>query len=151
MHDASPQCSVNAELIPECRRALYLFAGPHRRSAIGKLLVQRGWIVHEIDILRQKSQDLSRLPLQTALLSEIKAGFYKAVISSPPCDTFSRAKFANFNGPRPTRTAGMLRGMKGLPKVLHLRNGLANNLMLENKCNARTLYGRGFRTFGLGY
>ena len=124
LHDSSAKHSFDAP-----PTALYLFAGPHRRSAIGSILAKAGWRIHEVDILKQKKQDLSKHSLQKFYLDRISSNLYQALITSPPCDTFTRAKFANHNGPQPTRTAGFPRGMRGLPRVLHLRNGLANNLI----------------------
>ena len=93
LHDSSAKHSFDAP-----PTALYLFAGPRRRSAIGSILAKAGWRIHEVDILKQKKQDLSKLSLQKFYLDRISSNYYQALITSPPCDTFTRAKFANHNG-----------------------------------------------------
>ena len=47
----------------------------------------------------------SRTPLQQELLDKLKAGYFDAVILSPPCATWSRAPWANSLGPRPLRSS----------------------------------------------
>ena len=84
--------------------ALYLFAGLKRRSDVGEFLVSLGWDICEIDILRSKSHDLTKETLRSKLLHRIEQAEFQAVLASPPCDTFSRVKFANNLGPKPSRT-----------------------------------------------
>ena len=110
--------------------ALYLFAGPKRRSEIGAGLRKSGWHVNEVDILRGgKRHDLTRPEVQARYLADVEAGVYDALFTSPPCDTFSRVKFSNNFGPRPTRTAKYLRGCLGLTWAETHRNELANTLV----------------------
>jgi site-specific DNA-cytosine methylase len=86
-------------------RALYLFAGPKRKSTIGPLLRKAGWEVVEVDILQGgKDHDLTRQVVQEKLLQKIASGYFDLILTSPPCDTFSRVKYANSWGPRPTRS-----------------------------------------------
>ena len=86
-------------------RAVYLFAGPKRRSEIGVLLKKAGWIVQEVDILRGgKNHDLTRQTVQKTLLQQIANGSFNLMLLSPPCDSFTRVKFANDWGPRPVRS-----------------------------------------------
>ena len=84
--------------------ALYLFAGPKRRSDVGEFLIADGWDICEIDILRSRTHDLTKESLRAKLLRRIELGEFGAVLASPPCDTFTRVKFANNLGPKPART-----------------------------------------------
>ena len=93
---------------------LYLFAGLQRKSDLGDLLRKRGWETTELDILRSASDDLSALDRREKLLREISTGKYTALVASPPCDTFSRVKFANNFGPKPCRTYEHLEGFPWL-------------------------------------
>ena len=100
--------------LPSKKRALYLFAGEKRHSSVRDYLAELGWHVEEIDILRSRSHDLTKRKFSDKLLERISQGRYSAVLGSPPCDTFSRVKFANRNGPRPVRTKDFIRGFPWL-------------------------------------
>ena len=110
--------------------ALYLFAGLKRKSDVASFLEEQGWAVTELDIMRSKDHDLSRNALREKLLAQVRAGDYTAILASPPCDTFSRVKFANDDGPRPTRTADHPRGFEWVigekKKLLNIGNILAD-------------------------
>ena len=109
--------------------ALYLFAGPKRRSTIGSILRKRGWEVHEVDILQDPRRfDLSKQSVQKQILDKIKTRTYSLVLASPPCDTFSRVKFSNHWGPRPTRTAAYPRGLPNATQLEKHRNRIGNTL-----------------------
>jgi hypothetical protein len=84
-------------------KALYLFAGLARRSDVSDHLRNLGWEVEEQDILRDKRQDLSKPKVREHLLTRVKSNEFAAILSSPPCDTFSRVTFANNLGPKPLR------------------------------------------------
>ena len=85
--------------------ALYLFAGPRRKSTIGALLRKSGWNVTDVDILRGgKAHDLTLQAVQKTYLDEIRGRKYDLLLLSPPCDSFTRVKFANPWGPRPLRS-----------------------------------------------
>ena len=110
-------------------RALYLFAGPKRKSTIGARLRAIGWSVTEIDILQGGAKhDLTKPSVQGKLLAQIDERYWDALFTSPPCDTFSRVKFSNRWGPRPTRTFAAPRGLPNLTAVETRRNRLANSL-----------------------
>lgn len=111
-------------------RALYLFAGPKRRSTIGPLLQKTNWIVDEVDILQGgKDHDLTRAAVQDKLLQRIAAHHYDLLLSSPPCDTFSRVKYANSWGPKPTRSMKYRRGFPWLEGQAKRQAHLANCLV----------------------
>jgi hypothetical protein len=87
-------------------------------------------IIHEVDIQRSRKHDLAKLSQQQFWLEKIKSGFYQILLTSPPCSTFTRAVWSNFNGPRPLRSALHPRGFKWLSfvkkKLAELGNILAD-------------------------
>ena len=86
--------------------------------------------MNEVDILQGgKRHDLTRPEVQDRYLEEVEERVYDALFTSPPCDTFSRVKFSNNFGPRPTRTAKYLRGLPRLTRLEVRRNELANSLV----------------------
>lgn len=112
------------------KRALYLFAGSKRHSSVKDFLTALGWKVQEVDILRSKRQDLTKKKYSTLLLNKIRDGHFDAVLGSPPCDTYSRVKFANRLGPRPSRTKQFPRGFPWLTgqqlRLVRLANTLTD-------------------------
>ena len=112
------------------KRALYLFAGAKRHSSVKDYLEELGWQVDEVDILRSKRQDLTKKAYAEKLLEKITRGQYTALLGSPPCDTYSRVKFANRKGPRPLRTKEFGRGFPWLrghqKKLAQLANTLTD-------------------------
>ena len=83
----------------------------------------------EFDIIRNKEHDLTRKSVQQLLLQKIKGNHYTALVVSPPCDTFSRVKFANRLGPQPSRCFNNLRGFPWIAFAKKQINGLANTLL----------------------
>lgn len=110
------------------KKALYLFAGPARHSSIGHMLRVRGWDVVELDILRDRRHDLTRKHNQQALLQRINANEFGLLLTSPPCDTFTRVKFANTWGPAPTRCREFPRGVPWATPAQNKANKLGNAL-----------------------
>ena len=111
-------------------RALYLFAGPKRRSTIGNMLRKSNWAVEEIDILQGgREHDLTRAKVQTALVDKVATQGYDLLLTSPPCDTFSRVKYANSWGPAPTRSFKYRRGFPWLQGAAKRQTQLANMLV----------------------
>lgn len=91
-------------------RMAYLFSGPQRKSSIAQHLQKLceaagfGLEVDEIDILVGGSEhDLLSSDAQEAIMARISAGDYDIVILSPPCSTWSRARFSDKPGPGPVR------------------------------------------------
>jgi hypothetical protein len=109
-------------------QAIYLFAGPHRQSDVGSMLREKGWDVNEIDILRDSTQDLTLPAVSNSILSDIRSGKYKALLASPPCDTFTRVKYANARGPAPQRSHQWPRGFSWLAESDRRQVMLANSL-----------------------
>ncbi len=93
-----------------CLRVLYLFSGDVRRSDIHSALrqlcnskVQLNMV--EIDNLRDPvGGDLSQERQQEEVLADIGEGAYDVVICTSPCESWTRALFANRQGPRPCRS-----------------------------------------------
>ena len=96
------------------RKALYLFAGKSRKSDVGDCLRQLGWQVLEMDILRNKAHDISIKKVQEKVRGWIRERTFLALLASPPCDSFTRAKMANRLGPRPVRDFDHPRGLPNL-------------------------------------
>ena len=98
-------------------RVLYLFAGRKRKNDIQAHLIYyaklRGLelVVKEVDLLIHGEDDniLDDKVWQT-ILKDLERGEYDAQILSPPCNEFSRAKWANNQGPQPTRSRQYQRG-----------------------------------------
>ena len=88
-----------AALPAKKRKVLYLFAGPERKSGVGSMLTKLGFVVIEVDILKNRLHDLSIGTTQQRWLQRIAAGEFDAVLASPPCSTYSRAVWANAFGP----------------------------------------------------
>ena len=142
--DLSLNLSVSSK--PSSRKkALYLFAGEKRHSSVGKFLTDFDWEIEEVDILRSKSHDLTKKKFSDMLLGRISQGEFTAVLGSPPCDTYSRVKFANRNGPRPVRTREFIRGfpwLRGNPlKLTRLANTLTDVMWEAAKLQVRNIPG----------
>ena len=101
-------------------RVLYLFAGHKRKADMKHYLTMYGKKnnikvkVYEVDILRGKRYDLTSMQRKARYLNKVKMGAYDVVIASPPCGTFSRARWANRRGPRPLRLRHCPRGFPWL-------------------------------------
>ena len=101
-------------------RILYLFSGSPRKGSVKswatKLAAKWGVRVQVdmVDIKVRPHLDLTKDSVQRDLLNKISAGYYAAIILSPPCSTFTRATFSNRKGPRPVRSYVHLRGLSRL-------------------------------------
>ena len=65
-------------------------------------------------MIRGPRFDLSRARLRRQLLDEVQRGQFALVVASPPCSTFSRARYSGRPGPPPLRSAEFLRGFPRL-------------------------------------
>ena len=100
---------------------IYLFAGKQRKADIGEFLKaaeQRGLVklqLKEFDIERQADHDLTNQDLWSEIFTLIESGNW-VVIVSPPCNTFSRARFQFLKhpGPKPVRNRTWPRGFPWL-------------------------------------
>ena len=87
-------------------------------------------IMQEIDLLRDKTHDLSELDKQKEWL--LKAEQADVIISTPPCSDFSRAKWANSRGPPPLRNKLYPRGFPWLSTFNRSKVEMNNNLIQFN-------------------
>ena len=91
-------------------RMAYFFSGVKRKASIAEQLKQRcaklgrGLIVYEVDVLVGGSEhDLLDRASQDAWLARIEDGDFDCNMLSPPCGSWSRANWANNDGPKPCR------------------------------------------------
>ena len=61
-----------------------------------------------------RKADLSKTKVRDKYLHLIKQGEFDMIFISPPCATFSRATWANYQGPRPVRSFASPRGLETL-------------------------------------
>ena len=101
-------------------KVLYLFAGRKRHSDVAaylKAAEAKGsirLILKEFDIERSPDHDLTSNSLWQEVFQTLEEGKW-VVIVSPPCNTFSRARFQRRHpGPRPLRTKHWPRGFPWL-------------------------------------
>ena len=79
-------------------KVIYLFAGKRRHSDVGSFLGkldEEGRIelhLHEVDIERSQEQDLRKQSLWDDIFQKLEQGGWFLIVS-PPCNTFSRARF----------------------------------------------------------
>ncbi len=101
-------------------KVIYLFAGRRRHSDVGSILQQEAasgniiLSVLEFDIERSPEHDLTRGQLWNRISDLLKEGYI--LIVSPPCNTFSRARFQwlRHPGPRPLRNVNWPKGFPWL-------------------------------------
>eukprot|EP00974_Lingulodinium_polyedra_P045392 4352070-Lingulodinium_polyedra.AAC.1 len=60
--------------------------------------------MQELDLLQSPGDDLLDPDVVTPIMKELETGQWDFLIASPPCNTFSRACWANCAGPRPVRS-----------------------------------------------
>ena len=115
---------------------VYLFAGKRRHSDVaaflkkaeadGRFTVE----LHEFDIERSPQHDLTDDALWDKIFDTLKEGCW-CLIVSPPCNTFSRARFQNRHhpGPKPLRTRTWPRGFPWLSHANKLKVEEANTFV----------------------
>ena len=116
---------------------IYLFAGKRRHSDIGSILqrlADSGNIrlsLVEFDIERSPDHDLSREHLWIQVRDLLKEGYILLV--SPPCNTFSRARFQwlRHPGPRPLRNINWPKGFPWLNSKNRAVVDEANNFIFR--------------------
>jgi hypothetical protein len=82
--------------------------------------------MHEFDLLRPGSDsDLSLIAVQEAWMLRLQE--FNAVVITPPCASYSRAQYANSNGPRPVRSAAYPLGFPWLSGADKSRAELGSN------------------------
>ena len=113
----------------------YLFAGKHRESDLAeqiKVRLQGEGLLSEIDafdLLRGgDSHDLSSIALREQIIEDIE-NKYGIVVSSPPCNTYSRLNWSEDPGPRPIRCRTHPRGFPWLRQRFRWKLETANLLI----------------------
>lgn len=95
---------------------LYLFSGRKRRNSLAwfirRLAKKFHYIVEvvEVDLRHSPKADCTQPEVQKKWLQFIDSGAVDALVITPPCSTFSRATWANEEGPFPLRSSECLRG-----------------------------------------
>ena len=122
---------------------LDVFAGAERKSDVRDYLQQfctADLSMREIDLARSPAHDVTKDGLWASLLQEIRAGLYNVVIMTPPCNTWSRARFSNRRGPRPVRNREWPWGFPWLERRLRdqCEQGNAFVRMTLEGCQAAT-------------
>ena len=91
-------------------RVAYFFSGIARKASIGQHLrqicIEDGFSLDfaEIDILLSgEDHDLMNKASQDAWIQKVEGGEIHVSLPSPPCGSWSRANWANTNGPAPCR------------------------------------------------
>ena len=94
---------------------LYIFAGAARRADVGDWLNQMAsaqeFTLHitEVDLLRSGGAAHNNVldeQFWASLKQRMRSAEWSVLVITPPCNTFSRARYANRNGPRPLRSKG---------------------------------------------
>ena len=102
-------------------KVMYLFAGRQRHSDIGAFLRKAEksgkfrLVLMEFDIERSPDHDLTDDALWDKIFALLKEGNWVLIVS-PPCNTFSRARFQHQQhpGPKPLRTRAWPKGFPWL-------------------------------------
>ena len=117
-------------------RVLYLFSGASRKGSFGEELrkkagrLQLPLVVTEMDTLNAKRKhNFLRPQVREQVLRTISSGEVDAIVASPPCSTFSRARWANRQGPKPLRSARFPRGFARLKAKDRQKTEEANTLV----------------------
>ena len=84
--------------------------------------------VIEVDIRHGKRYDLSQPKVQKRWLQFVSEGRADALLVTPPCSTFSRASWANDEGPFPLRSSRCLRGFEWNPPSRKRKAELGNSM-----------------------
>ena len=123
-------------------KVLYLFAGRKRKNDIKTRLQLKAAAKHialqmeELDVLQHgEADDLLDDKVWRFVLERIGAGEWDFIVSTPPCNDFSRAKFANSRGPRPNRSRQHPRGFPWLKDQAKVKADNMN-LLIERSWDA---------------
>lgn len=117
---SQPTQSTNVH-VEKTLKVMYLFAGNQRHSDIGAFLKKAekslGFklVLMEFDIERSPDHDLTDDGLWERIYTLLKEGGWTLIVS-PPCNTFSRARFQHQQhpGPKPLRTREWPKGFPWL-------------------------------------
>ena len=101
--------------------------------------------MHEFDYQRDPAQDLTSQKLWDSILKDCVSGSFDVVVLSPPCNTFSRARwnFCGTFGPRPLRSSHFPKGFPWLREQDLVKVNQGNFFMLQSLMIAETVSSRG--------
>ena len=119
---------------------MYLFCGKPRKADIKECLQQlsktQGFhlTMREVDIERSSVDDLTDVSLWDELFSQVKSGHWDVVILSPPCNTWSRARYQwkLHPGPKPLRSLSSPWGFPWLDEKSNEKVKEANMLVTNS-------------------
>eukprot|EP00435_Cladocopium_sp_Y103_P025733 s2122_g6.t1 len=117
-------------------KVLYLFAGRRRHSDVASFLKEAEaagrikLVLKEFDIERSPDHDLTDVSLWQQILDTLAEGDWFLIVS-PPCNTFSRARFQykQHPGPKPLRTKAWPKGFPWLSNANKLKVQEANSFV----------------------
>ena len=117
-------------------RVVYFFSGKARKGSIADYLVRLcrahrcGLRFEEVDIMVGGSEhDLLDRPSQDRYTTRMEAGEFDLGVFSPPCGTWSRANWANDDGPAPCRNRAHPWGLPGQLAHQQRRAGTGNEFI----------------------
>ena len=101
--------------------------------------------MHEFDYQRDPAQDLTSQKLWDSILKDCVSGSFDVVVLSPPCNTFSRARwnFCGAFGPRPLRSSHFPKGFPWLREQDRVKVSQGNFFMLQSLLIAETVSSHG--------
>ena len=116
-------CYGDHKAVDHKLKVMYLFAGKRRQSDVGSLLragEEAGHfnlVLKEIDLERGPENDLRDKQLWESIFAELQQGDWFLIVS-PPCNSFSRARFQyrKHPGPRPLRNRTWPKGFPWLSR-----------------------------------
>ena len=83
---------------------LHLFSGPcNRTDGFAAFALRRGYTCKEFDIENGQQFDLTSDIVWANVMSDIRTGKYVGMLAGPPCNTYSKARRKDGQGPRPLR------------------------------------------------
>ena len=113
---------------------LYLFSGKKRRNSLACFIRRLAKKFHfrveviEVDLRHSRKADCTQPAVQRRWLQFIDAGKVDALVITPPCSTFSRAAWANEEGPFSLRSSACLRGFTWNSPARRRKATLGNTL-----------------------
>ena len=121
-------------------RVLYLFCGLPRKADIREFLQKFAssdefeFEIREVDIERSSDDDLAESSLWSDLLDQVKRGRWDVVVLSPPCGTWSRARYQwkVHPGPKPLRSSIWPLGFPWLSDQCRKQVEIANYFVFQS-------------------
>ena len=118
---------------------LYVFAGRERQSDVGGQLKRLHAKEHlhlvELDLLRDESHNVLSPDCWEPAMQQLRSGRFKVLVITPPCNTHSRARSSNSEGPPPIRSKAYPLGFPWLFGK-HLRAATLANALVDKTISA---------------